>query len=122
MRAAIAATVIAALPMHASADIDCATFARAVDQGQRQLSKLNAEAQATRRDTRAEVQARIHQELTLLQINIAILLRSSCPAPSKPISANTYAKAADACEQAAQRSESAAPLEACDTSKWSPDP
>jgi hypothetical protein len=122
MRAAIAAVLLAAFPTTASADIDCAAFARAIDQGQRQLSKLRAEARATKREARDDVQARIQQELTLLQINTAILLRSSCPAPGKPISANAYSKAADTCEDAAQRSDAAAPLEACDTSKWSPDP
>lgn len=105
-----------AVSTHAAEPPDCAAFTRSIDQGQRQLSKLRAEARA---GGRSDVYVRIQNELALLQINTALLLRSSCPAPSKPISADAYSKAADACTIAALRRDPSS--DACDTTKWSPD-
>ena len=104
-----------------AADIDCAAFGRSIDASQRQLSKLRAQYRGLPIASRADVQARIQQELTLLQINVSILLKSNCATPSKPVTLDGYSKAADECENAVRRSDSAAPIAACDVSKWLPD-
>ncbi len=116
MKSTIAA-VLAALPMAASADVDCAAFAKQIDQSQRLLSMLRAE-----RGFRSapDLDARMGQELALLQINVSIALKS-CPAPVNPIK-YAYSKAAATCQNAVKVGDDTAAARDCEMAKWSADP
>lgn len=118
---ALAALALSLACAPALAAPECGAFSAALEYSQKRLSMLHAQLRHAAPAAKADLHDRIAHELALLNANVAILVKSSCPLPAKPLRITTYSSAASACILAEVR-EDASQSAACDMSKWQRDP